>query len=71
MSEVWQRGRVTPGGTYAGGLQRMLPTGGCAYGMPKNSRPSAVSLPRTAPLAVSTSESSADLWGSASSGGGG
>jgi hypothetical protein len=37
-----------------GGCQRSAPTGGAAYGMPRNSSVAATAFPRTAPLAVAT-----------------
>src|SRR5437588_8395238 len=46
----------TPGQGAAGrgGCQRSAPTGGAAYGMPRNSSPAATAWPRTAPPAVVT-----------------
>src|SRR5580692_4941116 len=35
-----------------GGCQRSAPTGGAAYGMPRNSSTAPLATPRTAPLAV-------------------
>ena len=47
----------TPGQLAAGcgGCQRSAPTGGAAYGRPRNSSTPALARPRTAPLAVNAS----------------
>src|SRR5690242_15773793 len=37
-----------------GGCQRSVPTGGAAYGMPRNSSVAATAWPRTVPSAVAT-----------------
>src|SRR3954451_8560320 len=52
----------TPGQRAAGrgGCQRSAPTGGAAYGMPRNSSVAATALPRTAPPAVDTTR--LPLW---------
>src|SRR4029077_9448680 len=39
-----------------GGCQRSAPTGGAAYGMPRNSSVAATAWPRTVPSAVATTE---------------
>src|SRR5882757_11401059 len=46
----------TPGQLAAGcgGRHRSAPTGGAAYGMPRNSSAAPLARPRTAPLAVPT-----------------
>ena len=46
----------TPGQLAAGwgGCHRSAPTGGAAYGMPRNSSTDPLDVPRTAPLAVPT-----------------
>ena len=38
----------------AGGFQRNAPTGGAAYGMPRNFRPSDVTVPDTRPFSIVT-----------------
>src|SRR5215467_7909393 len=43
-----------------GGCQRSAPTGGAAYGMPRNSSAAATAFPRTAPPAVATTRPA--LW---------
>src|SRR6478609_3825636 len=45
-----------------GGCQRSAPTGGAAYGMPRNSRVAATVFPRTAPSAVVTTGPWLGLW---------
>ena len=50
------------GAAGRGGCQRSAPTGGAAYGMPRNSSPAAAALPRTAPSAVATTETVPWFW---------
>src|SRR6478672_9578103 len=45
-----------------GGRQRSAPTGGAAYGMPRNSRVAVTVFPRTAPSAVVTTGPWLGLW---------
>src|SRR5262249_23230606 len=45
-----------------GGRQRSAPTGGAAYGMPRNSPAAATTFPRTAPPAVVTTRPVPWLW---------
>src|SRR6266567_3125722 len=50
------------GAAGRGGRQRSAPTGGAAYGMPRNSSPAATAWPRTAPSAVATTGRVAWFW---------
>src|SRR6266567_3236496 len=50
------------GAAGRGGRQRSAPTGGAAYGMPRNSRASAVKKPCTAPLSVRTTRGAEPVW---------
>src|SRR5690348_8736939 len=45
-----------------GGCQRSAPTGGAAYGMPRNSSVAATAVPRTEPPAVATTRPVPGLW---------
>src|SRR6266699_5073339 len=49
------------GAAGRGGCQRSAPTGGAAYGMPRNSSPAATAWPRTAPPTVVTTGALAAL----------